>query len=156
MTFTTTKLVGSRVMVSGTDVNGVAGQAILDSSQWDEIAADQAFSQAEKDFEAAAEAFFAPLVAAAEKVGKQLERKDDPISYVVLQDEVEATPGQRRQLVKLTKDSIVLRLLEQGDTNRLVWVNGEIEVTEVLPGSPSVPTSDQLLNGVPAENLGGL
>lgn len=143
MTFTSSRLVGNRVMVQGTDVLGTHGQTILDSTQWDEVNANQAFDTATEAFEAAVEEFFAPLTEAAEKANQALVKPDDPASYVVLR---EATTGVRPdagEVIKLTRDSIVLRLIEQGDTARLVWVNGELEILEagvhaaatVIPGT---------------------
>lgn len=147
MTFTSRRLVGNRVMVSGSDVLGTSGQAILDSSQWDEIKADLKFDQATEAFEAAVEEFFKPLTDAADQAQRSVDVPDDPAGYVVLS---EGQPGQRavpRHIVKLNRDSIVLRLIEQGDTSRLVWVNGELEVLErtaqvsdiVLSGTVEIP-----------------
>lgn len=137
MTFTTVRLVGSQVIVRGTDVFGTNGETVLDSSQWDEINADKAFSQAAEDFDRTVEAFFAPLTEAADKLHKKLEQPTDSVGYVVLQEKVEGTQAQSEQLIKLTPDSVVLRLLEQGDASRLVWVNDSLQV---LAASATVST----------------
>ena len=130
MTFTTTRLVGARVMVKGTDVFGTEGQTVVDSTQWDEVNANTEFDQATEAFEAAVQEFFAPITEAAEKLNSSMKRPDDPASYVVLKEAVEGVQAEPAQLVRLSKDSVVLRLIEQGDTDRLVWVNDELEVTE--------------------------
>lgn len=143
MTFTQSRLVGNRVMVSGTDVLGTAGQTILDSTQWDEIKANQQFDTAQAAFDEAVAAHFADITKAAEQLNKSLEVPEDPASYVVLREAVEGQRPDPGHTIKLTHDSIVLRLVEQGDTSRLVWVNDELEILErgaqpsdvVLPGT---------------------
>lgn len=133
MSFTTSKMLNSKVLVSGTDFNGVTGQTVIDSTQWDEVNSHRAYHTAEAEFEQAVENFFAPLTAAAEAMGKKLERPTkDSIDYVVLHDEVEGVKAEPAQIVKLDKSSIILRVIESGDTARLVWVNGELEILEVI------------------------
>jgi len=131
MTFTTSKLTGERVLVRGTDVFGAIGETVLDSSQWSEVNSRKEFSQATDEFDKAVAEFFKPLTEAAEKIGKKMEKQPDAASYVVLSEAqagVEAKPGQ---LIKLTNDSICLRLIEQGNTDRLVWVDKKLEVLAV-------------------------
>lgn len=143
-TFTTSPLVGSRVLVSGTDVNGVTGSEVVSSAQWDEVNANTAYDQAAEAFDSAVEAFFAPLTEAAKALDEERKRPTkDPIGYVVLHEEVAATPGQSEHIIKLTRDSIVLRLIEQGESDRLVWVNGELEV--LAQSAPTLPVSTTVL-----------
>lgn len=139
MTFSTSRLVGSKVLVQGTDVFGTAGQTILDSTQWDEVNSNKEFDQATSAFDAAVEAFFAPLTEAAEKLDRAVaDKPTDSVGYVVLNEAVEGVAAQPAHLIKLTSDSVVLRLIEQGDTNRLVWVGDDLEVLESAP-APAVP-----------------
>ncbi len=133
--FTTTLLVnGGGTLVQGTDVNGVYGQTVVDSSQWEEIKADQNFSAAAADFDKAVDKFFAPILKAAEKLEAKIEvnTTPDPISYIVLKEPVEGVAPEAGDLRRLTRDSMVLRLIESGNTDRLVWVDGNLEVTAVL------------------------
>ena len=139
MTFTTTKLVGNRVRVSGMDHFAVEGVTVLDSSQWDEINGNTEFNQATEAFDAAVESFFAPLLEAAGELAKAGNRPTDSLGYVVLQEGVEATPGRQEQLVKLTRDSMVLRLLESGDHSRLVWIDDSLEILEVAVTTSVTP-----------------
>jgi hypothetical protein len=152
MTFTTTRLVGNRVLVGGSDVFGNKGQAILDSTQWDEVNADKAYDQAAEAFDAAVEEFFAPLVQASETLAKTLERPADPASYVVLREAVEGQAPQPEQLVKLTHDSIVLRLIEQNrGTGRVIWVgDDQLEILEADTPLPAFdgPAGDPAFDGV--------
>lgn len=137
MTFTIQRLAGgTEALVSGSDEAGTTGTTKVSTVQWDEINGEKAYSQAESSFEGAVDAFFKPLLEAAEKLHDAkgtVARPDDPAAYVVFEEPTEgvrATPGR---LVKLNRDSIILRLVEQGDTSRLIWVNSELEILEVLP-----------------------
>jgi hypothetical protein len=133
MSFDTTRLVGSRVMVVGTDTFGTKGQTVLDSTQWDEVKSNTAYDQAIEAFDAAVADFFAPILEAAEATAVAIEKPQDPSSYVVLSEAVEGVEGKPAQLVHLNNDSIVLRLIESGDEDRLVWVDGGLEVLELAP-----------------------
>lgn len=134
--FTTTRLVNNRVMVAGEDARGNKGQMTVDSTEWDEVCADQAFSRATADFDAAVESFFAPLTEAAEKVASTYAKPVDPAGYVVLAEGVEGQPAQPEQLVKLSTDSIILRLIDEDQTDRLVWVSeDQLDVLEFSPAT---------------------
>lgn len=127
--FTATNLVDDRVLVNGTDKFGNTGSTVLNGAQWAGVNKHDEFSQASADFDAAVEAFFAPLTEAADKLEEVAAGKPtDSIGYVVLHEKQEHQSGQPEVLVKLTNDSIVLRLIESGDTDRLVWVDGKLEV----------------------------
>lgn len=129
------KLTGERVLVSGTDTVGTENSTVLDASQWYEIQALQAHNEAHSEFDSAVEDFFAPLTEAIDKLESAGVKQVDPISYVTIHEGSEGTPGTDAVTLKLTADSIVLRLLEQGDTDRLIWVGDKLEVLEVLPGT---------------------
>lgn len=131
MTFTTSKLVGSRVLVKGTDGSGTEGQVVLDSTQWDEVNSTDMFKQAEADFDRAVEAFFAPLTEATEAIGKALHKPRDPLSYVVLQEGSDGVAPVNEVLVQLSHDSKILRLISDGKSDRLVWVGDSLEILEV-------------------------
>ncbi len=135
MTFTTMNLTNDRVLVKGSDVHGGHGETILDASQWVELGQRSALRTAQADFDAAVDAFFAPLTEAAEKASKTVERPTDSSAFVVLDEGTEGQQAVAPVIVSLTKDSIVLRLIEEGNTDRLVWVGDELEVLEVLPNT---------------------
>lgn len=142
MTFTTQRLVNSRLLVSGTDIVGSVGQCTLDTTQWDDLTARTQFRDAEADFDAAVDEFFAPLEAALDKLHSVGKVDPDPATYIVLQEEVAGTPSQPGQLVKLTPDSVIIRMLEQGDDSRLLWVDGRLEVTERRVSAPVLDVND--------------
>jgi hypothetical protein len=132
MTFTITRLVGNRAMVRGTDVHGSAGETVVDTTQWDDINGHGEYDQAQSAFDAAVQEFFAPLTEAAEKLAKAVNTPQDSLGYVVLQEGTDPVQGEERVLVKLTPDSMILRAIETGETDRLVWVGDNLEVAEYV------------------------
>lgn len=139
MTFTTTALVGDRVLVRGQDFLGTEGQVVLDSSQWSEVNRTKQFKEASSEFDAAVEEFFAPLTAAADKAKAKGKKEQDPIEFVVLDEGTEGTPGTPAHLVKLTKDSQILRLIEDNaGTDRLAWVNDTLEILAASQSASNV------------------
>lgn len=144
MTFTTRNLTGSRVLVSGTDIDGNTGKVVLDGSQWAELNARDDMSKAEADFASTVEAFFKPLTDAAEQLESAVAgTAADGIGYVVIDEGTEGTSYRPKRVVSLTHHSIVLRLIEQGDTDRLLWIGDNLEVTEAsVTPAPVVPAGD--------------
>lgn len=154
MTFTTMNLTGERVLVRGTDLTGKDGETVLDSSQWNEVNRHRNVAEAGKDFDAEVDNFFAPLLRAAEKFETAREGRDeDPIAKFVLHEGTPSVQGREEIAVHLNKDSIVLRLIERGDTDRLVWVGDSLEVLEVLPGTSTASVVPQQ-RGVEPHELG--
>lgn len=141
--FTTLNLTGNRVLVKGTDDQGTTGETVLFAEEWNRVKAHRAHLQAEAEFENTVEEFFSPIMEAVEKFSTAGELEDvDPISYVVLHEGTEAVQGRDEHGIKLGRDSIVLRLLESGDTSRLVWVGGQLEVLAATNGSqPAAPST---------------
>jgi hypothetical protein len=133
MSFTTQNLVGNRVVVKGTDINGAVGEQVVDSTEWTLIHANTELDIAKQAFDEAVEEFFAPITEAAEKLGKTLEMPEDAINYLVLDEGVEGTESVSRNVVHLSQDSVILRLIEAGDDDRLVWVNERLEVLAEAP-----------------------
>lgn len=125
MSFVVQNMLGDQALVSGTDHRGFDGKTIVSTTQWDELKARTNFSSAVEDFDAAVEEFFKPLTEAAEKAAKASAGKpQDSSEYVVLKEGTEGVKSEPAQIVALTKDSIILRLIEEGNTDRLVWVDG--------------------------------
>jgi hypothetical protein len=142
MTFSTIKLTGSRVLVRGRDITGTEGECTISSAQWDELNARTDVDRAQQAFDEAVQEFFAPLTEAAEKAHRSLEVPEDSTSYVVLDEGSEGEARRPRQVVKLSRDSVILRLIEEGNTDRLIWVNDQLEVTEAsVASTPSAPAA---------------
>ena len=124
MSFIVQLMLGAQALVSGADHLGNEGKTIVSTTQWDELKDRSNFSSATEDFDAAVEAFFAPLQEASAKIEKAAAGKEqDPTEYIVLKKGVKAVTGETDQIVELNKDSIILRLIEEGNTDRLVWVD---------------------------------
>lgn len=131
--FTAVELTGHRYVVTGTDVIGNTGKVVLDGTEWAGIKRHDAAHKAEAEYDEAVNKFFAPMVAAQEKLDAILAGSDDedPIEYMVLHEAVEATPGHKEVRAHLSKDSQVLRLIEDNDTDRLLWVTeSTLEITK--------------------------
>ena len=122
--FTVQTMLGGTALVAGTDKLGKSGQTVVSTVQWDDLTGRDNFSKATADFDAAVEKFFAPLEKAAKKAKKALERpSQDPAEYIVLKEAVKGRVAEPAQVVALSKDSIILRLIEEGNTDRLVWID---------------------------------
>ena len=127
--FNTTILAGQRVLVTGSKKNQ---QTILDSTEWDSIKAHKAFHLAGDAFDEAVTAFFAPIVEAAEKanaaLAESLPKRDDAF-VIVLSEGTEGVEEVEPEVIQLGRDAAILRMIEEGNTNRLVWVGDTIEIT---------------------------
>lgn len=127
--FNTTILAGQRVLVTGSKKNQ---QTILDSTEWDSIKAHQAFHLAGDAFDEAVTAFFAPIVEAAEKanasLAESLPKRDDAF-VIVLSEGTEGVEAIEPEVIQLGRDAAILRMIEEGNTDRLVWVGDAIEIT---------------------------
>ena len=127
--FNITRLAGERALVQGTDEGETA---ILDTGEFDRLKGNTALKEAEADFGAKVMEFFAPVVEASEafeQAKKAALTVNDPAFRVVVQEAIEATAGQAERVHILGRDAAILRLIESGDTSRLLWVNGAIEIT---------------------------
>lgn len=154
--FTTTKLTNDRVLVTGTDLTGTAGKTVLDASQWVELNGRTDFNKAQLAFDEAVEQFFAPLSEAAEKLDKAMTRPTDASAYIVLDEGSEGEAARPAHIVALNHDSIVLRLIEEGSTDRLIWVGETLEVIAPAPVSetPIVDTFNAVMAEAEATDEG--
>ena len=129
--FNITRLAGQRALVQGTDEGE---STILYTVEFDELKGNTALKEAEADFGAKVKEFFAPVVEASEafeQAKKAALTVNDPAFRVVVQEAIEATAGQTEQVRIVRRETAILRLIESGDTSRLLWVNGAIEITEL-------------------------
>ena len=129
--FNVTRLAGARALVQGTDEGE---STILYTGEFDELKGNTALEEAEADFGAKVKEFFAPVVEASEafeQAKKAALTVNDPAFRVVVQEAIEATAGQTERVLIVQRDTAILRLIESGDTSRLIWVNGDIEITEL-------------------------
>ena len=126
--FNVTRLSGQRALVQEP---GGTHQALLDTTQWDDIKHRLAHDDAEKDFGAAVEEFFKPLVEACDLAEEKLAAtlpKTDPAFTVEIAPAVEGVEGAPAVTFVLNHDSAVLRILESGDHSRLIWMGDTIGI----------------------------
>ena len=127
--FNVTRLAGKRALVQGTDEGE---STILFTTEYDELKGNTVLKEAEAEFDTKVKEFFAPVTEASEafeQAKKAALTVNDPAFRVVVQEAIEATAGQRERVRILDRDTAILRLIDSGDTSRLLWVNGSIEVT---------------------------
>jgi hypothetical protein len=128
--FKTTKLAGARVLVEGTDVNGIIGRTVLSSAQLDNLRGSDTVAKAQEAYEQAERDFYAPIKAAAEalKSAVQTGTTDERFIYHV-SDAVKSVAGQGKIDVTLTNDSAVLRIIEENPTtDQVIWVGEGLEI----------------------------
>ena len=119
--FITTKLQDNKVLVEGS----AKGQAvILDATTWNaaqQILKDQL---AQHKFDAEVEKFFAPILAASEKLDASLSDGDpeEDMSFFVITPPVQGREAQKGEAVQLDKDGTILRCLYSAIQGPL-WVN---------------------------------
>ena len=119
--FNTTKLTNHRVLIEGPK-----GQHyIADGSQLVDIDAYLDAKDAEEQFNSEAEAFFAPLLDAADKVEAAFKARSDArdayTEKVIFTEGRPAIPAVEEDSVELTHDSQILIRLRRGDDSQLRW-----------------------------------
>ena len=135
--FNVTELAGHRALVTG-DANQ---QCILDTTERDELRFMLENREVDEMFNQDIEDFFDPLTRAAElhdlrheMLAQQFNQADDPAFSLVLKEAVEGVEAVKEERVVLGHDSVVLRLIDTGRTDRLVWVgNDRIEIVAHNP-----------------------
>ena len=159
--FNVTELAGHRALVTG-DANQ---QCILDTTERDELRFLLENREVDEMFEENIEDFFAPLTRAAElhdlrheALAKQFEQDDDPAFNFVLKEAVEGVEAVKEERVVLSHDSVVLRLIDSGQTDRLVWVgNDRIEIVAHNPRGTQRPDVKRVVvEDVPEDVQNGL
>lgn len=143
MTFTTTNLASGSVLVEGTDNRGVAGQMVVDGAEWAHLNERDRIAEAHEAFDAKVEEFFSELTeAAAELEAAHQEPGYDPLTVVVVQEEVEGYAGQAAIVRTLQPGTVILRAIAEGASDRLIWVNGTLVLT-AAPVEPATEDSEE-------------
>lgn len=133
MTFTTVKLAGQRTLVTGEDAHGNNGKVVLQSREWDYVKAESTQDHRLAEFNAVVDEFFKPLTDAVDAYNEGVKSDVDPIDTVTIGDEVEGVEHKPAKVIVLSHDSKVLRLIEEGQHDRLIWVGDQLEITEFVP-----------------------
>lgn len=140
MTFKVQTLAGQAAVISGTDINGITGQCVVSTYQWDHLKKDLAVRAAHEEFDAAASEFYAPLEAATDALIEAQKQHNadtiDPAFEIVLEEGTEAVAATRRKAIKLDRDTVLLRLIDDGQGDRLIWVNDCLEILAETPAYP--------------------
>ena len=124
-TFTYTNLAGDRALVT----DGGKRSTVLDVTDWNEALRRSALADATEEFNAEVEEFYSVLTAAAEKVNAVQTKAIDPNQFVVIDEGVEGEAHVCAEVIDLSYDSQIARLISEGNTDRLVWVgNDQIEI----------------------------
>lgn len=145
MRFTRTPLTGNQVLIEGTDVRGTMDSQVVDSSQWEEIKQHSNFHQAIAKVDEAIETMLAPIQKAVDEANAAAQRPaPDPLLYFVEQEEVEGVVPQRPIIARLNSDSVILRAIESGAEDRLLWVNHELVLTAAPVQLPPPPYTDDI------------
>ena len=136
--FTITPLAAHRAFIEGTDFRGTQGSTILSTGEWNAFKELKAHHEAHETFDNAVEKFFSPLTKAAQALEITHHKgatELDPAQVIVLQEPVEAVEGDPGVRVVLGFEATILRLIEEGDFSRLIWVNGELELLAEAPAT---------------------
>ena len=150
--FNVTELAGHRALVTG-DANQ---QCILDTTERDELRFILENREVDEIFNEDIEDFFAPLTRAAElhdrrhkTIAQRFNQDDDPVFNFVLKAGVEGVEAVEEERVVLSHDSVVLRLIDSGQTDRLVWVGND--TIEVIAWPEPVVFDEVDIDDLPAE-----
>lgn len=147
--FNITALANHQYLVDGQDRRGKSGEVVVDGTQWDEITAVDLVADAQEKFDAELDEFFKPVLDAAKEAKDALAKAqaEDPLSYYVVEKGEAAKAGKPERRVRLNTGSQILRLIHEGDTDRLLWV-GDGLVIAAAPATSDAPVSDE---GLPTE-----
>lgn len=127
--FTTTALANENFLVEGTDVRGRYGECVIHGGEWFAIKRALGTDTAKEQLDAAIEEFFKPLVEAADAFAAAKAPVVDALSVVVLNEGTTGEPAREREVVHLSRDSQILRAIEEGAADRLLWMDGMLVIT---------------------------
>ena len=127
--FTATALANESFLVEGTDIRGKYGECVIHGDEWLAIKRALGTDTAKEQLDAAIEEFFKPLVEAAEAFTEAKAPVVDALSVIVLNEGTAGEPAREREVVHLGRDAQILRAIEEGTTDRLLWVNDVLMIT---------------------------
>lgn len=145
-------LTNDRYLVKGTDQFGTTNQAVLDGSEANALDAKAQHKDAHAEFDAALENFYAPLNKALDKLSDSHEDDLDPLTYVVEQEGSPAVAAMEEVITILDADTVVIRAIRLGLTDRLVWVGDKLEVLQ-RTGSEVRDEAAAPFEGTPFEGM---
>ena len=125
MSFTITYLAGDRALVQE-DTH----QIILDAEEYLAMKLHQEKTGLIAQYDQSVADFFKPLTDMADKI-KSVEKQEsriDPDFHFVLAEGTEGEEPVRREVYRLEKSTVILRLIEEGRTERLIWIGDQLEI----------------------------
>ena len=125
MSFTVTYLAGDRALVQE-DTH----QIILDAEEYLAMKLHQEKTGLIAQYDQSVADFFKPLTDMADKIKSVEEQRNriDPDFHFVLAEGTEGEEPVRREVYRLEKDTVILRLIEEGRTERLIWIGDQLEI----------------------------
>ena len=144
--FTTTALANEFFLVEGTDVRSKHGECVIHGGEWLAIKRALGTDTAKEQLDAAIEEFFKPLVEAADAFAAAKAPTMDALSTIVLSEGTTGEPARERKVLFLGQSSQILRAIEEGATNRMLWVGDELVITAA---PVEVPAQDVNENNPP-------
>lgn len=125
MSFTVTYLAGDRALVQE-DTH----QIILDAEEYLAMKLRQEKTGLIAQYDQSVADFFKPLTDMADKIKsvEEQENRIDPDFHFVLAEGTEGEEPVRREVYRLEKDTVILRLIEEGRTERLIWIGDQLEI----------------------------
>ena len=136
-TFTTTALANGSVLVTGSDGN-LFYQTLLDGREFASLKQHEAVNMAEKDYDQKVRDFFAPLTDAVDALEDAARPTVDPAFIYIVEEGEESMEGRPATIIELDEDTVILRLLDQGNVARLQWATIAGEDTILILDAPSV------------------
>ena len=136
-TFTTTALANGSVLVTGA-AGTRSYQTLLDGREFASLKQREAVDMAEKDYDQKVRDFFAPLTDAVDAVAEVARPTIDPAFIYIVEEGEESVEGRPATIIELDEDTVILRLLDQGNVARLQWANIAGEDTILILDEPSV------------------
>jgi hypothetical protein len=126
MAFEVTPLVSGGYLVEGNDSKGTSGSTVLKSSKWDMVKYLRTHDLATAEFNQMVSEFFAPLTEAAAQAKARIAGPTKDWGTVIIGERVE---GKEPRTVELDEHGVLLRLLDEEQTDQLRWVNGDLVAT---------------------------
>lgn len=125
MSFTVTYLADDRALVQE-DTH----QIILDAEEYLAMKLRQEKTGLIAQYDQSVADFFKPLTDVADKIKsvEEQENRIDPDFHFVLAEGTEGEEPVRREVYRLEKDTVILRLIEEGRTERLIWIGDQLEI----------------------------
>ena len=136
-TFTTTALANGSVLVTGADGTR-SYQTLLDGREFASLKQHEAVNMAEKDYDQKVRDFFAPLTDAVDAVAEATRPTIDPAFIYIVEEGEESVEGRPATIIELDEDTVILRLLDQGNVARLQWATIAGEDTILILDEPAV------------------